>query len=438
MEENHNQETDFMKETIKQRPLNRRKLIRRTLVTAAMAMIFGLVACLTFLLLEPVISNKLYPEEEPSTVVLLEETTEEEILPEDMIADESQMNPEPTPQRILEDEQIAQVLSEMKLDIEDYSSLYSALSDVAREVQKSMVTVMGITSDVDWFNNVYENEGTVSGVIMADNGRELLILANYNAIKDAEMLKIRFRDGKEYEASLKKRDPNTNLAILSVSKAGIERETLEAVTTAKLGSSAGSNLAGDPVIAVGQPMGAADSLCYGFITSSGSIIDLPDSRYRWITTDIYGSVNATGVLVNLKGQIIGIIDTAHNSSDTENLIGAIGITDLKKIIECMSNDKDVPYLGIHGADVTAEINEELGVPYGAYIMEIDMDSPAMSAGIQSGDVIVGVGELKISTYQELINCLIDSEREQTLSIKLLRQGPEDYTEMELEVIPAVR
>ncbi len=438
MEENHNQETDFMKETIKQRPLNRRKLIRRTLVTAAMAMIFGLVACLTFLLLEPVISNKLYPEEEPSTVVLLEETTEEEILPEDMIADESQMNPEPTPQRILEDEQIAQVLSEMKLDIEDYSSLYSALSDVAREAQKSMVTVMGITSDVDWFNNVYENEGAVSGVIMADNGRELLILANYNAIKDAEMLKIRFRDGKEYEASLKKRDPNTNLAILSVSKSGIERETLEAVTTAKLGSSAGSNLAGDPVIAVGQPMGAADSLCYGFITSSGSIIDLPDSRYRWITTDIYGSVNATGVLVNLKGQIIGIIDTAHNSSDTENLIGAIGITDLKKIIECMSNDKDVPYLGIHGADVTAEINEELGVPYGAYIMEIDMDSPAMSAGIQSGDVIVGVGELKISTYQELINCLIDSEREQTLSIKLLRQGPEDYTEMELEVIPAVR
>ncbi len=438
MEENHNQETDFMKETIKQRPLNRRKLIRRTLVTAAMAMIFGLVACLTFLLLEPVISNKLYPEEEPSTVVLLEETTEEEILPEDMIADESQMNPEPTPQRILEDEQIAQVLSEMKLDIEDYSSLYSALSDVAREVQKSMVTVMGITSDVDWFNNVYENEGAVSGVIMADNGRELLILANYNAIKDAEMLKIRFRDGKEYEASLKKRDPNTNLAILSVSKAGIERETLEAVTTAKLGSSAGSNLAGSPVIAVGQPMGAADSLCYGFITSSGSIIDLPDSRYRWITTDIYGSVNATGVLVNLKGQIIGIIDTAHNSSDTENLIGAIGITDLKKIIECMSNDKDVPYLGIHGADVTAEINEELGVPYGAYIMEIDMDSPAMSAGIQSGDVIVGVGEIKISTYQELINCLIDSEREQTLSIKLLRQGPEDYTEMELEVIPAVR
>ena len=58
MEEQQNQDrTDFMKETIKQRPLNRKKLIRKTIVTVAMAVIFGLVACLTFLLLEPVIST---------------------------------------------------------------------------------------------------------------------------------------------------------------------------------------------------------------------------------------------------------------------------------------------------------------------------------------------------------------------------------------------
>ncbi|MGN1181223.1 MAG: S1C family serine protease [Suilimivivens sp.] len=438
MEEHHNQETDFMKETIKQRPLNRRKLIRRTLVTAAMAVIFGTVACLTFLLLEPVISNKLYPEEEPSTVVLVEETQEDEILPEDMIVDESQMNTEPTEPPALEDEQIAQVLSEMKLGVDDYVSLYNALAQVAKEVQKSMVTVVGITSDVDWFNNVYESEGAVSGVIIADNGKELLILTNYNAIKDAETLKIRFYGSKEYEAALKKRDLNTGLAILSVLKTDMERTTLEAVKTANLGSSAGSNLAGNPVIAIGQPMGVTDSLCYGFITSAGSTIDLPDSKYKWITTDIYGSVNATGVLVNLKGQIIGIIDTTHNNSDTKNLIGALGITDLKKVIERMSNDKDIPYLGIHGADVSLEIHEELEVPYGAYIMEIDMDSPAMTAGIQSGDVITGVGETKISTYQELISCIIDSEPEQTIPVTLLRQGPDGYTEMELEVVLAMR
>ncbi len=438
MEEKHNQETtDFMKETIKQRPLNRKKLIRRTLITAAMAVIFGTVACLTFLVLEPVISNRLYPEEEPSTVVFVEETEENEILPEDMIADDSQMIPEPTAPA-LEDEQIAQVLSEMKLGVEDYSSLYHSLSSVAEEVQKSMVTVVGVTSDVDWFNNAYENEGVISGVIVADNGRELLVLANVNAIQDAEALKITFNDNLEYEAFLKKKDSNTGLAVLSVLKASMEKSTLDAVKPVDLGTSAVSNLSGTPIIALGRPLGTVNSLCYGFITSSGSVINLPDSRYKWITTDIYGSTSATGVLVNLKGQVVGIIDTYNNSGDTKNLIGAIGITELKKVIERLSNDKNIPYMGIHGADVTMEAHEKLEVPYGAYIMEIDMDSPAMTAGIQSGDVIIGMGEIKISTYQELVDCIVTSEPEQTVTIGLLRQGPEGYTEMELDVVLSMK
>ncbi len=437
MEEKHNQETDFMKETIKQRPLNRRKLIRRTLITAAMAVIFGTVACLTFLLLEPIISNRLYPEEEPSTVVFVEETEENEILPEDMIADDSQMNPEPTQPPVLEDEQIAQVLSEMKLGVEDYGSLYSALSTVAKEANKSLVTVVGVTSDIDWFNNPYENEGMIAGVIVADNGKELLILTNVRTISDADSLKITFTDNMEYEASIKKKDNNTELAVLSVPKASMERDTLDAVQPIDLGTSAGSNLAGTPVIALGQPMGV-NSVCYGFVTSSGNIINLPDSRYKRMTTDIYGSTSATGILINLKGQLIGIIDTYNNNSDTKNLIGALGITELKKVIERLSNDKDIPYMGVHGADVTPEAHEELEVPFGAYIMEIDMDSPAMTAGIQSGDIIVTVEENKITTYQELVNCIIGSEPEQTISVGLLRQGPEGYAEIELEVVLSMK
>lgn len=438
MEEQQNQDrTDFLKETIKQRPLNRKKLIRKTIITAAMAVIFGLVACLTFLLLEPVISNRLYPEEKPSTVVLVEEKESEEILPEDMIADDSEMSPEPvTP--VLEDEQIAQVLSEMKLGVEDYTSLYDSLAAVAKSVQSSMVTVVGITSDVDWFNNVYKNEGSVAGVIIADNGKELLILTNYPAVEDAELLEITFSDELEYEAELKKKDSNTGLAVLAVEKNTMKRTTLQAAEPIKLGTSAGSNLIGNPVIALGQPAGVAGSVCYGFVTSAGSTVDLPDSRYKWITTDIYGSSSATGILVNLRGQVIGIIDSSHNSSDTRNLVSAIGITDLRKLIERMSNDKDIPYLGIHGADVTLQVHEELDVPYGAYIMEIDMDSPAMAAGIQSGDVVTGIGDTKVTSYQELINGMMDMEPEETMTLTLLRQGPEGYTEMELSVTLGTR
>ncbi|MBD5547771.1 MAG: PDZ domain-containing protein [Lachnospiraceae bacterium] len=84
--------------------------------------------------------------------------------------------------------------------------------------------------------------------------------------------------------------------------------------------------------------------------------------------------------------------------------------------------------------MTQEANEELGVPFGAYIAEIDMDSPAMNAGIQSGDVIVQVQETEIKNYQNLVKALLLEEPEKTLPIKIMRQGPDGYIEMEVSVI----
>lgn len=434
MGENKNQSnTDFMQETIKQRPLNRKKLLRRTMITAAMAVIFGSIACLTFLVLEPVISNRMYPEQEAQKIVFVEED-DDEILPEDMIADESEMYPEPSKQPVvLEDEQIEQVLSEMQLGVSDYISLSSSLSQLAREGQKSMVTVVGVTSDVDWFNNKYENEGVVSGVIVADNGKELLVLANISSLKGAESLRIAFSDKKEYRAEIKKKDGNTGLAILSVAKTFINNDTLKVIVPVMLGSSASNTLTGSPVIALGSPIGTEGSVCFGNITSTGNSIDLPDSTYKQITTDIYGSKNATGILINLRGQLVGIIDMSYNNGDMQNLISAIGITELKKIIESLSNDKDIPYLGVHGADVSKEANEELGVPVGAYIKTIDMDSPAMNGGIQSGDVIVSIQGEEILSYSDLVNKLLLREAEEVLTVGLMRQGPEGYMEMDVTV-----
>ena len=434
MEERKNQDhSDFMKETIKQRPLNRRKLVRRTLLTAAMAVIFGMVACFTFLLLEPVISNKLYPEEEPEIIEFVEESREDEILPEDMIVDDSQMQPEPTQPPALEDEQIAQVLSEMKLGVEDYLSLFAGIREVAREVRKSIVTVVGVTPDVGWLDNEYENEGAVSGIVVADNGIELLILADVSSIEDAQSLEVAFQDGEIYQATLMKKDNNTGLAVISIAKTKIKSTTLEMAVAANLGTS-GSSLVGIPVIALGRPMGTEGSLCYGNITSTGNVIRLPDSNYKLMTTDIYGSSSASGVLINLRGQVVGIIDMSKNSSDLSNLISAVGISDLKKLVESLSNDKDIAYFGVYGADVTESANEELGVPLGAYITEIDMDSPSMNAGIQSGDVILKWNDMEIESYQDLVSTLLLEEPEKTVSITLMRQGPEGYTEMETTAV----
>ena len=148
---------------------------------------------------------------------------------------------------------------------------------------------------------------------------------------------------------------------------------------------------------------------------------------------MYGSENATGILINLKGQMIGMIDVENKKEDIKNIISAYGITELKKVGQNLSNGRDIAYMGIYGSDVTMEANEELGVPYGAYITKIDMDSPAMDAGIQSGDIIVMMEDLVVNSYKEFVSLLTEKQPEDVINIRLLRQGPEGYSEMDLEV-----
>lgn len=423
--------SDFLREKIKQKPVNKKKLLRRTLITVAMAVVFGIVACLTFLLLEPVINNRLHPEEEPEEVRFPEETITEEMNPEDMLSEET-MEEESEPSEI-EDAQIEELLSQVKFGLEEYQSVYEELSQLAKDVSRALVTVTGVISDVDWFNNAYESEAMASGVIVANNGQAMLILVSTNNIGNAERFVVTFCDQTQAEAEMIQRDTSTGFAILSVSLLAIDEETMDVIDIANLGSSNINNLTGSPVMALGSPMGTSGSVCYGVITSSGVVIDQVDSAYKLISTDIYGSRNATGVLVNLKGKVIGVIDNAYNSDDRGNLLSAYGISELKKTITKMSNNWERAYLGIHGVDVPQEAHQESGIPIGAYIKEIEMDSPAMAAGIQSGDVITRIGSSDITTYNELLNALYNAEPEDVVIVTLMRQGMDGFQTMRVSV-----
>ncbi len=429
-------QSDFLREKMKQRPVNKRKLLRRTIITAVMAVVFGIVACLTFLILEPVINNWLYPPEEAKEVQFPEETITEEMNPEDMLTvDEPE---EEVPPIELVDEQIQELLSQVRFGLEEYGNVYDELSALAQDISRAIVTVTGVTSDVDWFNNIYESEAVVSGVIVANNEQSMLILVNMKNIKDAEKIVVTFCDQTQTVARLVQKDASTGFAILSVSLMTIGEKTMDVITIATLGSSNTGNLPGTPVMALGSPMGTSGSVCYGIITSSSTVIDQVDSAYKLMSTDMYGSKNATGVLVDLKGMVIGIIDNSYNSSDRGNLISAYGISELKRTIAKMSNNQYRAYLGIHGADVPLEAILESDVPRGAYIKEIEMDSPAMTAGIQSGDVIVQINDTEIVTYSELLNELYNSSPDDVVTITLMRQGIDSFQEMKVTVTLARR
>ena len=437
-ESEQNKQSNFMIEKIKERPVNKKKLIRRTITTAAMAVIFGLIACFTFLVLEPVISNWLYPEEEPQIVVFPED--QEEMSPEEMLSDNMQQEQqagkaEEAGQAVgLNDEQIENLLSEITLNKENYKQLYSVLSDYVKELNQSMVTITAVSSDLDWFNNVQESSNQVSGLIIANNGKEILILTEYKPLKKAENLTLTFYNGTEAEAQLKGKDTATNMAVISVDINTLSKEFVEKeVKIASLGSSGLSSLLGTPAVALGSPMGSNGSIGYGMICYMSGQQTGEDTLYKLLQTDIPCSQNGGGFLFNMQGQVIGIITPGKSGTDMKNMVTVYGITEMKKRIEKMSNGESFACLGITGVDVTKKANEELNVPYGAYVTEVRMNSPAMLAGIRQGDVVTGIKDNEIGSFKEYVNSLLQCKAGETVKITVMRQVQSGYKELTFSV-----
>lgn len=435
---------NFMIEKIKQRPINKRRLIRRTLITASMAVIFGLIACVTFLVLEPVISNWLYPEEKPEAIIFPEEP--EEMLPEEMLEEYIQPSPSPTPTPVLDpeesmeserveldEEQVQEILDRVVLDMDDYQQLYKVLSGYVEQLSRYMVVVTGTNSSTDWFANVYESKRDTSGTIIGNNGKELLILTDYNSVKKADQLMVTFHNGIQVDAQMMQYHEESNLAVLCINLNLLNPNMVESLPIAELGSSMQRNLVGSPVIAMGSPMGSCGTVGYGMITSTGNLITLTDVNFELMITDIYGSQNAGGVLFNMRGQVVGYITTGKTGSDMRNVVSAYGISELKQLITKLTQGSKIPYLGITGVDVPKEANEQFQVPFGAYVREVDMDSPAMRAGIQSGDVIVGMNLTSVTRMRDYTDYLVRCDNDDTLTLRVMRQSQGEYKEMTFEI-----
>lgn len=427
-----NKQSDFMMEKIKERPVNKKKLLRRTVTTAAMAVIFGLIACLTFLILEPVFSNWLYPEEEPQAVVFPEEI--DELAPEDMLVeDEPPSIQEAVESVMLEDEQIQKILDNVSLDKENYLQLYDAMSSYVEELNASMVTVTGVSSNVDWLNDTYEQEGQTYGVLVANNGKEYLILTSRATVRQKEDIRVTFCSGESAEAEVKQTDSQTSLAVVAVPISSLTKETRDAVKVATLGSSNLKNPVGIPVVALGSPLGSVGSAGYGMIVSAAVPLSKVDANYKLFVTDIAGTSDGLGVLFNMQSQIVGIITPDRARAELKNNVTAVGISELRKLIENMSNGKTAAYMGISGTDVTVDANREYWVPFGAYVREIEMDSPAMFAGIQRGDVIVEIAGNSIENFNNYAAALLRLDAGQTVTVIVQRSVQNSYREMEIEL-----
>lgn len=421
---------DFMIEKLKERPVNKKKLLKKSLTTVLMAIIFGLVACITFQFLEPIIGNWLYPDPTDDQIVLFPED-QTEMRPEDMLSDNLPGN---SGDGLLGGTNGEGTKSPNGLDLDylNYVQLYESLASLVETLNKSMVTVTATKVSTDWLSNEYETKNDTTGVVIGKNGREALILTDYGSIRDTNNLSVTLFNGYSYEVTVKQYHKDSDIAILTLNVADLG-ENEDVLSVASFGNST-EDLLCMPVIALGSPMGDCGSVGYGMITSDNGMISTVDGNYKLITTDIYGSQNAKGLLFNLKGQIIGYIYNGNKTQDMKNRIMCYGISDMKNLISVLSGGFEVAYLGITGISVTEEANQQADVPLGVYIQELEEDSPALRAGLQKGDIIVAIDGTEVDSYADYAAVFGQKKASQMVELKVLRQSVKEYTEMKFNIV----
>lgn len=428
----HEEQTDFLIEKIKERPINRKKLLRRTIITASMAVIFGLIACVTFSILEPVISNLLYPKEEYSIVIFPEDNQTEEMQPEEMLSEKlDAMHEDEHLEELQEEaEHIKELISQNSLSVENYSQLYKAMKEYSASLQKHMVKITGISEDTDWISDAQSALAReTSGVVVAHTAREIVILTDYETIKNAERLSVEFWNGYKMDAQVVNYHTASNLATIYVTNNAIVKTALEEQTLAvRFDTGKKENAEGTPVIAMGSPLGDFGSISYGMITSDNYKKTGVDGNYSLLVTDMYGNRLSGGVLFNLNGRVIGII-TNNPNEDMENLLAAYSLSDMKGLINLLSQKEVMPYVGIYDSDVPQEARQMYGVPAGAYVSDMDMESPAMLAGIQKGDVITHFNGYNVSSVTQYANALSKAKSGTETEMKVMRQYQDGYKEL---------
>ncbi len=417
----------FIKETIKKKPSNKKVVIQRAVGLAMGGILLGGCAAFAFVAFLPTAVDKLgIPQEKRVNVDLSGTpeysesvpTTQVDGLTEDEPGEEILISPE-------ENEDTADVL-------EEYEKIYESVLQIAEEPRKALVRVSGISGDENLLDHSFLHYGEEEGIVFLENDKDYYILTGSSDIEDAEKIQITFSNGANALAEMCKSDSRIGLAVVRVPKVRLSENTLEEISVASLGESYSMYLA-KPVIAIGSPMGDYDGVMYGMVTSVSGTVSIADCEYNQMITDMQGNPDSDGVLLDTSGNVIGIIMRSQEEDTT--MIKAIPVAQLRPLLEILCNNEPIKYLGIHGITISEAQAENLGVSTGIYVDSVETDSPAMIAGIQSGDIITGLNGERVEDMQSYTAKLQKTEVEEGAQIELVRKSATDgsYVEMDFDL-----
>ena len=364
----------------------------------------------------------------------------------------------------------------------DDSTADKVLSDsengtVAAVAQASMPSVVAITtvsvqeipSFFGYSSHQYKSASTGSGIIVGDNDDELLIATNNHVVDGATTLSVCFigddvanaetetvnaGDNGDLNvedavsAKIKGTDADNDLAVVAVKKSDIPEDTLNQIKIAQIGSS--DDLAvGQQVVAIGNALGYGQSVTSGWISALNRTISTDDGTNSTglIQTDAaINPGNSGGALLNMKGELIGINSAKYADSAVEGMGYAIPISKAKPILEELMNretrekvdSSKKGYLGVSLANLTTEAIEMYNMPTGAFVRNVENDSPAQEAGICKGDIIVKFDGQKVSDGDDLLDKLQYYKSGEKIEAVIARATNGEYEENTIELTLGTR
>lgn len=312
-------------------------------------------------------------------------------------------------------QQIAQSSSTATLDYD--------VADIVERTQPSIVSITTTgTTTVQSFFQVYEQptSGAGSGIIVGQNDTSLYIATNYHVIEDADEIKVGFSDGEVVDATVKGYDESADIALVLVPLSDMKDSTKEEITVASIGDSSALKV-GEPAIAIGNALGYGQSVTVGYISALDRSISGSDGTY--IQTDAaINPGNSGGALINSQGEVIGINSVKYVDSTVEGMGFSIPINDAMSIINDIASgeQKGTVELGIDGSEISRQYAQIYGFPMGIYVKEVEDNSPAASADVHTGDIIVEFDGDEVYTIDDLESRLKKCSEGDTVEMVIYR------------------
>ncbi|BAK80778.1 S1C family serine protease [Candidatus Arthromitus sp. SFB-rat-Yit] len=292
-----------------------------------------------------------------------------------------------------------------------------SVTEIVKRVGPAVVGVSTKSIVNRGFFGLQQQEGIGSGFIINEEGH---ILTNYHVVEGVQTVKIIFYDGVETDGKVINYDELNDIALIKLTD-----PTVMVPATVSLGNS-DELLVGESVVAIGSPLGKEfiGTTTKGIVSALDRDITIDGKTLKLLQTDTaINPGNSGGPLINSRGEVIGINTAKFDNTGTTSVEGigfAIPINQAKQKLDELS--KPILRIGIKGRVIDQSMSNNLNLPQGIYVVEVESFSNAERAGIKSGDVILKFGGRDVKTFEDINSVKVNHNAGDTIRVVVYRNG----------------